>query len=45
MPVREPIENICCWMVPDRDRFAIKAMHHLVMKVVTPTGIEPVFQP
>jgi hypothetical protein len=37
MPVREPIGNICCWMVPDRDRFAIKAMHHLAVKVVTPT--------
>jgi hypothetical protein len=29
MPVHEPIENICCWMVPDRDRFAFRAMHHL----------------
>jgi hypothetical protein len=45
MPVREPIENICCWMVPDRDRFALRAMHHLAVKMVTPTGIEPVFQP
>lgn len=38
MPVREPIENICCWMVPDRDRFALRAMHHLAVKMVTPTG-------
>ncbi len=37
MPVREPIENICCWMVPDRDRFALRAMHHLAVKMVTPT--------
>ena len=44
MPVREPIENICCWMVPDRDRFALRAMHHLAVKMVTPTVTQQSWQ-